>query len=301
MAEIRDFIYLDVERVRSFVAQGGGGVPTERSNAAEHQAGGGTSASGGIPLIASVKGQAEYHYLRTHTETRSVQDAIFDEFIATLRPLDISAVGPWPDSTVAPDGRLVLVQGFVKLIDYEVSLDTLRAFPKVTAAYEKFNRSMSGARPNSGAPSARRGSDQSKSAASPFSTTQMETLGPLVEQLSKLVGTNLTDFVRIKVVPNLERPDEAVVGDGHRENFRYPSAILSSLYPRGIAAGWSCVGVVHRADTSELPASPGRATMGDMLESLLDSLGGLEAFRQTAPAPAVAMTPLAIYRTLIHG
>jgi len=61
MAESRDFVYLDVERVRSCVAQAGGGVPMERTGSREHEVGGKTSIAGGIPLLARVEGHADYH------------------------------------------------------------------------------------------------------------------------------------------------------------------------------------------------------------------------------------------------
>jgi hypothetical protein len=132
------------------------------------------------------------------------------------------------------------------------------------------------------------------------SKAQLDSLGPLVEGISKLVGTNLSDFVRVKVIPNIAHPEKALVGDGHRDYFRYPSAILTTLYPGGLAEGWHCVGVVHRATGSSLPTSQSQTTMGDMLESLLDQMSALEAFRQAAREPEIALTPLAIYRLLVH-
>ncbi len=41
--------------------------------------------------------------------------------------------------------------------------------------------------------------------------------------------------------------------------------------------------------------------MGEMLESLLDQMHALEVFQQAAVAPAIAMTPLALYRSLHSG
>lgn len=293
VGDIRDFVYLDVERVRSFVAQTRGGVPTERTSGDEHQAGAETSAAGGIPWIAKIEGQADYHYVRSATETRSVQDAIFEEFVSSCRPLDVSALESWPDLAAAKDGQLVSAHGHIKFVDYQTSLDALRAFPKMIAAYQRFSSGTSTA------PTALK-SQQLVKAGSP-TKAQADTIGPIIESMSKLVGTNLSDFVRVKVVPDINRPAEALVGDGHRSLFRYHSAILTALYPGGTAEGWHCVGIVHRPTASSLAGAQGNETMGDMLESLLDQMGGLEAFRQAARPPAIAITPLAIYRTLVHG
>ena len=76
---IRDFIYLDVERVRSFVAQLKEGLPSERTREAEHEAGGKAAAEAGLPLITKGSGEINYHYLRSHSETSSLHDFIFEE------------------------------------------------------------------------------------------------------------------------------------------------------------------------------------------------------------------------------
>jgi hypothetical protein len=119
--------------------------------------------------------------------------------------------------------------------------------------------------------------------------------------MSKLVGTNLSDFVRVKVVPDLTHPEQAFIGDGHRDSFRYPSAMLTTLYPRGLAAGWSSVGIVHRATGPPEAERADPTTLGDMLESILDQMSGLDTFRQTARAPEISFTPLAIFRALSHA
>lgn len=295
VADVRDFIYLDVERIRSFVAQGRGGVPTERSDAHEHQAGGQAEASGGIPLFAKVGGQADYHYVRSATETRSVQDAIFEEFVTACPPREYSDDPSWSSSTsLLPDGQLISVRGYVKLIDYQASLEALRAFPKILPAFERFSKATS----MSTAPS---GGKQGFVSNGMPSKSQLDVLAPIIDGMSKLAGANFGEFVRIKVVPDLARPKEAFVGDGHRDYFRYPSTILTTLYPGGLAAGWVCVGIVHRPSGESLLASQTQQTMGDMLEYLLDQMGDLAAFRQAARPPEVALTPLAIYRLLVHG
>src|SRR5260370_20299921 len=79
-APVRDFIYLDVERIRSFVAQASGGLTSELTRQAEHQVGGEGGASGGLPFLATVSGKAEYHYLTSQMETKSLHDQIFQEF-----------------------------------------------------------------------------------------------------------------------------------------------------------------------------------------------------------------------------
>lgn len=82
---IRDFIYLDIERVRSFVAQTSGGLPSERTHQAQHQVGGEGQVEGGLPFIAKATGSTDYHYLRSQSETKSLHDHIFEELYHKLQ------------------------------------------------------------------------------------------------------------------------------------------------------------------------------------------------------------------------
>src|SRR5690348_1631063 len=78
---IRDFIYLDIERVRSFVAQAYGGLTSERTIQGEHQMGGQGGGKGKLPFIAEASGTVDYHYLKSHSETKSLHDHIFEELL----------------------------------------------------------------------------------------------------------------------------------------------------------------------------------------------------------------------------
>ena len=145
-------------------------------------------------------------------------------------------------SQVAPDGKVVLVQGYIKFIDYLTSLEALKAFPKMMTTYGKFLA----------ASSAKPGQAQARGAtnAGP-SKSHAEALGPIVESLSKVAGTNLSDFVRVKIVPDIDETDHAFVGDAQRDCFRYQSALLSTLYPGGVAEGWTPLAVLqaHKSKT----------------------------------------------------
>src|SRR5437867_11313737 len=82
---IRDFIYLDIERVRSFVAQTSGGLTSERTQQAQHQVGGEGQVEGGLPFIVKATGSTDYHYERSQSETKSLHDHIFEELYHKLQ------------------------------------------------------------------------------------------------------------------------------------------------------------------------------------------------------------------------
>ena len=69
---IRDFVYFDFERVRSFVAQAMGGLVSESSRGQSHQTAGKAGVSGGIPGLLKGTGELDYRYVRSDQETRSL-------------------------------------------------------------------------------------------------------------------------------------------------------------------------------------------------------------------------------------
>src|SRR5437899_1426767 len=82
--QLRDFIYLDTERVRSFLAQAVGGLVSQRAKQDEHVAGGKANAKGKL-FVAEMGGELDYHFRRSATETFSLHDALFAEFLDNVR------------------------------------------------------------------------------------------------------------------------------------------------------------------------------------------------------------------------
>jgi len=117
---LRDFIYLDVERVRSFVAQLKEGLPSEHTRQTEHETGGKGSVEGSLPFVAKGIGEANYHYLRSHSETSSLHDFIFEEFFSSilseslLTELGTNTTLLWSERTFE-DGAFVLSPAFSSL------------------------------------------------------------------------------------------------------------------------------------------------------------------------------------------
>jgi hypothetical protein len=297
---IRDFIYLDTERVRSFSAQFFKGVPSERTTLGEHQIGGEGSASGKLPFIAEVSGGVNYHYLRSQAETRSLHDYLFAEFFDRLvsehkiRDLGEFAEHQWQDS-LFHDGTFFHVRCPLKIVDYKANVALLEALPELQGLIDKAAGITSPVpRP------AKQAARSSLSQSGPSQTQQLQQLRPQIKAMTSLMTQFYGDLIRLKVFPYAGSGSNVLVGSADRSAFRYPPASLTALYGAVIDAGWTTVvqinkGVTHT--TGVVVSSTGNQ-LEDSFEHLVDQFTGLSSMTQGVAFPAVAVTPIAIYREI---
>lgn len=82
---VRDFMYLDWERVRSMSAQLLGGFPQDATRESGHETGARGQVEGGLPLTIKGRGEGDYRYFRTQNETRSLHHYVYSLFEERLR------------------------------------------------------------------------------------------------------------------------------------------------------------------------------------------------------------------------
>lgn len=137
---IRDFICLDWERVRSFSAQLMKGIPQGTHLDTGHEVGVEGKADGGLPWL--LKGQigADYRYLRTQSETRSLHHHVYTLFEEQLEENGlVTSIDSGFDFTSWTEdffhnGQSVRTTGVVRLMDYAWISTMLEALPKMMKA-----------------------------------------------------------------------------------------------------------------------------------------------------------------------
>ncbi len=308
---IRDFIYLDVERIRSFVAQASGGLTSEITSQAQHQVGGEGQVAGGLPLVARASGSIDYHYLKSHSETKSLHDHIFEEFYRCLKPgehlTDLSDIDEtaWVESSFR-DSAFILARGLVKIVDYQSIIATTQSLPTLLETLGRLSTIASGANMQPNVPNSPKTKGHPKGSTNP--QTQTAELQQLRTQLRNLpikefisfVNQMYGDLVRIKVFPLQNSLEKLFVGTADRALFRYSPSALVNLYGSVIDAGWASVLKVNKGLYYEpgLVVSKTGNDMEDSLEQLADIFSSLASMTQGFKFPAVAVTPIAIYREI---
>jgi hypothetical protein len=306
---MRDFIYLDVERVRSFVAQASGGLTSERSSQSQHQTGGEGKVEGGIPVIGKASGSTDYHYLRSQSETKSLHDHIFAEFYQHLKPgeqlKDFTNIkeAEWIESSFS-DSDFIVTQGILKIVDYQSIIATMQNLPTLIDLVGKVTTYAAGTNTQLNTPLTSKTSGKPKGGANVQSTevqlakNQLRTLP--IKEMSGFITQMYGDAIKVKIFPFQHSQEKLFVDMADRILFRYSPTALVNLYGSVIDAGWVTLLQINKGTYHE----PGQMLsktgndMEDSLEQLADIFSGLAKLTQGIKFPAVAVTPIAIFRDI---
>ena len=266
-APLRDFIYLDADRVWSLASQLDLPAAAETDAATEPQAGRERMLMALEPALLG-------------RPTTMRVDASFD------------FAGWTPEAFV--DGRFVVVTGSVRMIDFTWLSSALGGLP---AVLKKMNRLEMEALKNS-----EQGKRMSKTQLQQRGQENLTAIGKIEEfkagELADVVKGLYTDLARVKVRPSPEQPQATFVASAHANGFYDSPAALSQKYGLTVDANWTMVAQLNVPNPGG-PAQP--LPTGNQMEDAFEQIALLmnNAFRlANAPAfPNVSVTPIAIYRT----
>jgi hypothetical protein len=260
---LRDFVYLDCERVGSLAAQVEGG---DWSGGPGDRAGPERLFMRIEPALAGRAGVMEI-------------DGDFD-------------FAKWTPEGFA-DGQFVRASGLVRLLDYSWLSMALSGLPAVLRKMSKMEmealkNSDEGRRMSKSQFQQRQ--QENIAAIQKVEEFKADELGDIVR---KLYG----DVVRVKVRPSAEQPRAVLVGSAYARHFYDTPAALSQKYGIEIDARWTVFGQLNVPKQAG-PASP--MPIGNKMEDAFEQIALLmnNAFRLAdAPAfPTVSFTPVVIYR-----
>jgi hypothetical protein len=260
---LRDFIYLDLPRIRSLGAQLGAAPKPDMDRAA------------GEKLLVALEPALE------EREGSLRIDSGFD-------------FRRWTADGFK-DGQFITATGAVRLLDFAWLTAALGGLP---AVLKKMSKLEMDALRNS-----EEGRRMSKSALQQRSQENQVAIQRVEEfkadELGDVVGKLYGDIVRVKVRPSPnDHPNAVLVGTAYNDHFYDSPAAISQKYGVEIDAGWTVLGQLNVPNpapvTQPLPT-------GNRMEDSFEQIALLmnNAFKMaSAPAfPAISFTPLAIYRT----
>ena len=262
-ATLRDFIYLDYERVSSAAAQ------LDLSGA--------PAASADRPAREALLLRLEAHLLQRGGVL--LLDAVFDS-------------DRW--NTLA-DGQFVLANGVVRLLDFSWLSLALSGLPAVLRKMSKIE--LAALRNSDEGKRMSKSQFQQRSLENQSAIAKVEEFK--IDELSGVVRQLYGDVVRVKVRPDKDRPQHVLVASAYTANFYDSPAALSQKYGVDIDAGWRVLGQVNAPNVTN-PPQP--IPVGNQMEDAFEQIALLmnNAFRvANAPAkPALSLTPIAIYRVV---
>jgi hypothetical protein len=306
---LQDFLYVDVARVRSYLGQLAQGVATQSTDSLERA----TESTGeaGLPVLKGGRSSGTSQRWET---TRTLGDLLVPSFeeeataAGFLRDIsdDFGDPGRWESGDVHQDlpvGTVFRYTGPTRLLDPLHVGQLIENFERVTEGLVKF----SGGQPKQGTgrttPKGGTGTDVSG----------LKNVKKLTEPIRTVLGGLLGGGITIRLFPCGPSKPDCGLGGLLLDRSEYIEPERSAVFARhGVAiSDWTVLGVVTRLSqrTPTAPSSLDPASMvrdsgsinrtaleGMMLQmlELLESFGLSEG-----PAwPSLAMTPLAVYRTI---
>lgn len=297
---IRDFIYLDWERVRSFSAQLLKGVPQDTLLDTGHELGAEGQVEAGLPWLLKGHGGADYRYFRAQSETRSLHHHVYTLFEEELEKNslvtsinDAFDFDRWTEDFFH-DGQFVRTTGTVRLIDYSWISTMLEALPKMMSAAEHAQSLALKQKKESGLIT----EEQYRHGSRELQKTGKEIKDLGIHKITELIKQLYGDVVRLKLLPSREHPNKAFAASADPKSFHDTTAALSQKYGYEIDAGWVALGQINMSrDVADPQPIPIGNKMEDSFELVALGINNLIRFASAVRFPAVSLTPISIYRT----
>lgn len=288
---IRDFIYLDIERIRSYISQVYGGLTVERTSKLEHGNTVQGSMTATLPLAFNAKADLSKYLLKSDAETKSLHDQIFDQFYQallltkSLRHITDSSSDTW-DKTIFNDGTFLSVKAVMTITDYKYVSNFAKRFQEITSMLARTTSASSNMQ-------------QKKQAIA----NQKEIEKIPTKDIAGIVDEFYGDVVRIDFFPFREDTEKIFVGSAERDLFRRSLKDLLTCYGPTIDAGWNAVLQVNRGEYPKnkiLAGHTGNA-MDIAIKQVVSAISEVLQTAQAIDFPAVSVTPIAIFRETSLG
>ena len=231
---IRDFIYLDIERIRSYISQVYGGLTIERTSSLER----GTNVQGSmavtLPLTLNANADLSKYVIKSDTETKSLHDQIFDHFYHallltnSLHHITDAESTSW-DKAIFTDGTFLSVKAVITITDYQYLKHYAENLPKLATMLSRVSAESSNI--------------QQKQQA--IATTKDVQKIP-TKEIAGLIDELYGDVVSIDFFPFKNDTERIFVGLAERNFFRRSPKDLLTCYGPTIDAGWKTVLQVNR-------------------------------------------------------
>lgn len=287
----RDFIYLDWERIRSIAAQILKGIPENKqfTDGQENIEKGEIGLN--VPFIKGSAGQ-DVRYFHSDGETRSLHHHIYslteeelteNNFIHTID--STTDMHNWTENNFY-DGQFVKIKGFIRLMDYRWMLGWMGNFENTIKTIQYYELSA--------IKDLQKKAEKKKEQEKSFK----EIKELRISDMQKLIQQIFGEIIKIKIVPNIDYPNNLFVGLADPKNFNEMFSAIYQKYGCDINANWTTFGQINfpKKGENEQILLPSGNQIEDSLENVILALDAIQHIASSVKFPAVSITPLSIYR-----
>ncbi len=299
---LRDFVYLDVERVKSLLAQLERGLLNDRSDSVGSSKSLEGRAGVNIPALVDIGGAGQYVTTDQSTETRTLHDFVYNQTEERLLELDRLKILPndfTSDHLRSNDVRAglspveyVLIRGKVEISDYQYMMTLLSNINDISRILTEFTYQ---GRLDAASGKAKAVLNQEVQKA--VAENKMD--DRYVSNLMKILNIFVKDRLIIKSMPFADDPNIRIVGPLQAFHLRDSLNDIRFKFGSSPSVEWTVFGQIAAVPPkNELRTQPSLVFSNDIegaMNTVFDSLRGIEdQFRVTYPE--IAITPIAVYR-----
>lgn len=297
---VTDFIYLDIDRVRSLVAQLYQGLPEAYEETKGREKSGGGEAGITAPLIGKIGIKGDILYQKSTTETRSAHHYLYSlleqklgEFGKVLKVDTGFSKDDWNHDKFK-DGTFILVQGRIQIIDYRSVVNVLQMIPRIMEIASSFKKQELRQK-------LQKNEIDQRTYEKLLKSSEITAINKKdIMQISEMVEKLYFGIARVKAFPFIDDDQFRFVGNTIYEYF---STSSNNPISSGLLSGtsWYMMGLINETIAYSPASSPeSRGYTGqnfeDILESLVFSMQEINKFTLSIEFPSISIIPIAIYR-----
>jgi hypothetical protein len=297
--QIRDFIYLDIDRLRSIVAQKEKGIietfNESESNTKEISG----NIQGGLSSVLKLAGGLKYLFQKQETQTKTFHDYIYnkveDELIKSEilihipEQITVEDISNSQYLDMLSDSSFILVDGKIIINDFSqmrIIIENINKIGEFIAQCNILSEST--------------GTKQSVKDQKLRELKQQLTFDKkMIEGFKLFFDVFYKDRIIIKVIPFDDYPDFRLVGNLNGEYLRDDISSITYKYGTAPASKWvvfAQIASIPTKDRINLIQEYSGSQIEVALQRVFDSFRDIELLAQSVNYPEIAITPIAIYR-----
>lgn len=321
---MRDYIYMDTERIKSFVAQAEGGLPQalDRQRDTGSQYEGSASVEGKAGSIArlladvGVSGELGASLLLTKSEKESytLHDALYDRLETLLREQDAGMVDV-PESATPDEWRCLvdghaIVQAAIVRVSGQVHIWDYARIGEMIANFENLGEAVLGcnlegqlanlADPEAMTPTKQQ-SERKKLQRELEQKMGLKGMKRMCEHLGTVMRLLFGTPLIMRFLPVPESPEIRIVCLVQEEYLRESKDAILFKYGMVPPHPWTVVGQVASMPPPDYDPQHLQNVFGneilDVLSGMFQAFSGFEQFGLTVRHPEIAVTPLVVYQS----
>lgn len=297
--KIRDFIYLDTERLKSIIAQIEQGLVNTSNQLKMDSQEGTASVEGSILGFLKGVGGAKFIWQNQATETKTLHDNIYNKVEDAL--ISSELLIRIPDKFEAEDiistefrnmlsdTSFILARGRININDFtqmRLMLEKFNDLGKFIAQCSVLN--LPGDTPK-----------HLKSQLLKKAQDEVTLDKNMLNGFKLIFDTFYKDRVVIKMMPFIENADFRLVGNINKAFLRDDISSITYKYGTAPVSEWTIfaqIAAIPPKDRSNVAQNIGGAQIEVALQNMFNSFRDIEVMAQSVVYPEIAITPIAVYR-----